>query len=312
MSYFNFLPNTIYGIRGTNDKIVVKNILARAKIMDAMKNFLSASAEYTIADEERPEHLAHRVYKRADYHWVILMFNEIHDPYFSWPLSTNELEKHMEKTYSGKALFINTGGFLEDGRDAIVNETIGLPHDRKLPHFEVGSTIFQYGDTGQKIASATITSWDPNLWKITIDNIDGVFKLQQNAATVDLSTGNLNPIGNPLALRRDLRCLNSKGQWISASLLRITDDNRYALHHFENEMEETVSPWYVPKNSASPLIERYVNGRQEVIETAEGTFSIVTNLAHEERVNDAKRNIKVMRPEYIDPLLKEMSRVMGV
>jgi len=311
MSYFDFLPNTIYGIRGTQDRIVVRNILGRAKILDAVKNFISASAEYTISDEERPEHIAHRVYGRADYHWIILMFNEIHDPYFDWPMSINELEKHMEKSYSGKSLFINTGGIVEIGTRAIMNETVGLPHDRRLPHFEHGTDLVQLGDEGQIIARTTVSAWDPDLWKITVDDIDGVFKLQTRASNIDIQTGNLLPINDPLILNRDIRCTNSKGNTISASLLRITEDNRYALHHFQNEAEEDVSPWYVPEGDASPLIERYVCGRQEVIETDNGVFSIVTNWTHEEKVNEAKRNIKIMRPEYIDPLLKEMRRALG-
>lgn len=308
MSYFTFLPNTEYRIDSRNT-VIVKNILVRAKILDAMRSLASAAAEYTIVDEERPEHIAHRVYGRADYHWIILMFNEIHDPYFSWPMSINELERHMEKTYTGKALFINTGGTNELGKMAIMNETVGLPHDRRLPHFEVGSTVEQYNAAGVRIAHGKIKSWDPNLWKIEVDDIEGVFALQGEAARIDPTIGQLRPISNPLSLPRDIRCTNSQGQVISASLLRIVEDNGYAIHHFEDESETEVSPWYVPKESASPLIERYVVGRQEVIATAEGTYSFVTNWTNEERRNETKRNIRVMKPNYIDPLMRQLTNL---
>ena len=308
MSYFTFLPNTEYRLDSGNT-VIAKNILVRAKIMDAMRTLASAAAEYTIVDEERPEHIAYRVYGRADYHWIILMFNEIHDPYFSWPMSINELERHMLKSYPGKSLFINTGGTNELGKSAIMNETVGVPHDRRLPHFEAGSTVEQYDSSGTRIAYGKILSWDPNLWKIEVDVTEGVFQLQGLAARVDANTGQLNPVANPLSLLRDIRCTNSQGNVISASLLRITDQNPYAIHHFENESEIEVSPWYVPEGSASPLIERYVVGRQEVIETAEGTYSIVTNWTNEDRRNESKRNIRVMKPNYIDPLMRELNRL---
>lgn len=301
MSYFTFIPNTQYTFDGQKTTIV-KNILVRAKILESLRALIGSSAEYTVADGEKPEHIAHRVYGRADYHWIILMFNEIHDPYFSWPMSTNELERHMEKTYPGKALYINTGGVIEQGTGAIRNETRGVPHDRRLPHFEVGSTIRQVDASGNQIASGKIISWDPNLWKIVVEDVVGVFRLQGNAANTSL-------VLNPLSLARDIRCTNSQGQEISASLLRINDMNSYSLHHFENESQEVVSPWYVLPTTSTPLIERYVVGRQEIIESAEGPYLAVTNWQHEEKKNEAKRNIRVMTPNYIDPLLRELSRV---
>lgn len=304
MSYFTFLPNTEYTVQSDSSTKIVKNILARAKIVDAMRSLASAYAEYTIEDGERPEHIAHRVYGRADYHWIILLFNEIHDPYFSWPLSINELENHMTDTYPGKALFINTGGRIVSGLDAIRNETAGVPHERNQPHFEVGSTIRQVDSSGNELASAKILYWDPNLWKIVVNDITGVFRLQGSAV------GTL-PVNNPLLLDRDIRCVNSIGEEISASLLRITDSDQYGLHHFENEAGQVISPLYIPANSASPLIERYVVGRQEVIETAEGTYAIKTNWNYEDDRNETKRNIRVMKPNYIDLLLKELSRVLG-
>ena len=310
MPYFTFLPNTQYTLDG-NNTVIVKNIMVRAKILDTIRSLVASAAEYTVQDEEKPEHIAYRVYGRADYHWIVLMFNEIHDPYFSWPMSTNELERHMAKTYTGKALFINTGGVVEEGKNAIRNETKDVVHDRRLPHFEVGSTVRQVDGAGNQLARATITAWDPDLWKIEIDNIQGVFRLQGEAARVDALTGQPIVISDPLALARDIRCTNSQGQEISASLLRITDDNQYSLHHFVNKSGETISPWYIPKDSSSPLIERYVVGRQEAIDTQEGTYSIVTNWSYEEEKNDSKRNIRVMKPNYIDPLLRELSRVFS-
>lgn len=311
MSYFSFLPNVQYRISDNSHRIVAKNILVRAKILEGIRNLISSSAEYTVQDGEKPEHIAHRVYGRADYHWIILLFNEIHDPYFDWPMTANELSVHMEKAYSGKSLFINTGGIVESGKFAIMNETIGIPLDRKQPHFEVGSTIEQYDTVGLRIASATIKSWNPDLWKIDVENVNGVFRLQGNAALMDIATGNLNPVLDPMSLPRDIRCKNSNGHVISASLLRVVEDSRFAINRFVDDSEQQVNSWYVPEGSASPLIERYVNGRQEVIETQEGTYSVMSNLAYEQAHNDSKRNIKVMRPEYIDPLLKEMSRVLG-
>jgi hypothetical protein len=40
-----------------------------------------------------------------------------------------------------------------------------------------------------------------------------------------------------------------------------------------------------------------------------GYANIVTNIQYEEEKNDSKRKIKVMRPEYIDPVLRDFRRL---
>lgn len=319
MGYFDFLPNSQYSINGGLDVKAVKNILVRAKITDGLKALMSSYAEYSIADGEKPEHIAHRVYGRTDYHWIVLMFNEIHDPYFSWPLSSSEFERHMEKTYSGKALHVNTGGIVERGSGAIFNRTRGVPHDRTIPYFEVGSAVEQYDiqEPTRKIATGTIKSWNPNLWKIEVDDVIGVFRPQGVAAR-------LTGISDPTALPHDIVCTNSRGDQITASLLRSIDSNQNAIRHFEDEQGEIVSPWYIPTREegadASPLIERFVVGKQEVIDAVvllpDGSdgrkvYSAITNMVYEEQLNESKRNIRVMAPIYIDSLIRELNNVLG-
>jgi hypothetical protein len=321
MTYFSILPNIQYSPNGIDQK-VAKNILVRARIVEGLRNLMGASAEYRVVDGEKPEHIAHRVYGRPDFHWIVLMFNEIHDPYFSWPMSDNEMKNHMEKTYPGKALHIGTGGIVERGTSAIFNTTKGVPHDRRLPYFESGTIVEQYdiNNPQVKIASAKIRSWDPDLWKLEIEDIDGVFRLQGDAARIDPTIGQLAYISDPISLRKDIVCTNSKGDRISASLLRVIDDNQYAIHHFVNETGEIVSPWHTPKGSASPLIERFCVGRQEVIEvldelpdgtSATRTYSSVTNFTYEEDRNESKRSIRVMDPAYIDTLMRELNAMFG-
>lgn len=311
MSYFTFFPNTEYSLPGQKP-IVLRDIMMRAKILEGMRSLVGTYAEYTIADGERPEHIAHRVYGRPDYHWMILLFNEIHDPYYEWPMSTGEMEKHIEKTYPGKALIVNTGGIVEGGRAAIFNETIGVPHDRRKPHFETGFLIEQMDESSQKLASTNVYSWDPNLWKIVVSSeLSGSFRLLGDAAKTSIETGELLPILDPSSLQKDIHCANSQGHSISTSLIRVTEENRHAIHHFEDENGIEVSPWLVPKGSSSPLIERYALGRQESINTAEGTYTFVTNSQYEDRKNEAKRKIRVMKPAYTDAVIRQLSALVG-
>lgn len=54
---------------------------------------------HTITDGETPETLSHKYYGTAGDHWVILLVNNIVDPYFDWVLSNRELVDMIKATY---------------------------------------------------------------------------------------------------------------------------------------------------------------------------------------------------------------------
>ena len=54
---------------------------------------------YDVRDGETPEMIAHRLYDDATLHWVILLFNEIHDRYHQWPMSTVQFEDYLTDKY---------------------------------------------------------------------------------------------------------------------------------------------------------------------------------------------------------------------
>lgn len=81
MSYFSSFPITPIILDKENLNIVqARNILIRAKFSDYIKNIDSLFYDYLIKDGEKPETLSYKLYGRSDYHWLILMFNELIDP----------------------------------------------------------------------------------------------------------------------------------------------------------------------------------------------------------------------------------------
>lgn len=301
MGYFNFLPNILYRDEFGNN-IVVRNIIARGQILDILKESAASAADYRIRDGEKPETLAHRVYGRSDYHWLILLFNEILNPYFDWPLTMNEMEHHMENVYSGSVLYTHP--------NSMVDEDVKTPFDRRLPHLEVGDYIEQINRLGQVLGTGKVKSWDPDLYKIVIEKTSGKFNLiGAAAASRDIY------IGDPSELDLDIRTKNRNGKTISFPMVRFVEDNKYGLHHFEKEDGEIISPHFTP-NQAASMIDRFVLGKVEYFDLgidssgeSLGYANIITNIQYEEAKNDSKRKIKVMRPEYIDPVLRDFRRL---
>ena len=217
-------------------------------------------------------------------------------------MSANELEKHLEASYPGKCLFVDPVGLHDVDADR--------HFDRRLPHFGAGDIVRQRNENGAVVASAEVSSWNPDLYMLTVSSASGIFALHGEAAR------NTSVISDRTVLTRDLSTVTSQGRNVSVPVVRVTDDARYALNRFEDSSQRTISPWFRPKGSAVPLVDRYALGRQEVVPMGLddggeelGNATIVTNIEHEERTNDAKRSIRVMRPEYIDLVMRDFRRL---
>jgi hypothetical protein len=155
MPYFSYFPSIQYLTDPTDftKVITVKDITVRAKISDYFKNAAITSLPYYIQDGERPETLSYRVYDRVDLYWTILLFNEIHDPTFEWPLSTAELEDKLAAKYGGYALY-----YPDTARIARC-----LPTSRYLQNTTIlanAKTISQVMADGSVI-TANVVKWDP-------------------------------------------------------------------------------------------------------------------------------------------------------
>lgn len=54
---------------------------------------------YDVRDGETPEMIAHRYYEESEYHWIILLANDIQDYYNEWPMAVPQLEKFIVSKY---------------------------------------------------------------------------------------------------------------------------------------------------------------------------------------------------------------------
>lgn len=97
MSYFSYFPLTTYTNNST--EIIVTDILRRAKFISEYKPYTDLYFSYTIMDGDTPQSLALKYYGSVNYYWVILLFNEIHNPEFDWPMEQSKLERYCSEKY---------------------------------------------------------------------------------------------------------------------------------------------------------------------------------------------------------------------
>jgi hypothetical protein len=284
MSYFNNVPMVSYPITSTKTGVTsnytARNILVRARILQNIKDATTTYLTYSVRDGERPEHLAKRIYGRSDLHWIILMFNDIIDPMFQWPLSSNEVTNIVDTRYSGVAYFIDMKNPLRGGDDF---------------WFEVGTKITISGSSSTPIVS----EWNPDLYKIVV------------------------PSGSPTTTAsKVITQTRSDGKVVSATVKRVVADNRYAVHHFvnsdtgETEDHHTLASdpdrFFNASTEEASVLDRYILGNEVLTlpSTISGQDSItivpVTNYEYEISENDSKRQVKVMRSQLVDQIIKDM------
>lgn len=99
--YFNFFPKTFYSLsdKSTSADLVI-NLIARFGFEQSLKENSSIFYPYDIQDGDTPESIANKYYGSPERHWVVLLFNDIIDPQYDWPLDQRTIIKYINDKYT--------------------------------------------------------------------------------------------------------------------------------------------------------------------------------------------------------------------
>jgi hypothetical protein len=50
--------------------------------------------------EDTPESVSEQYYGDQQYYWIILLFNDVKDRFYDWPLTAGQFEKYVQDKYS--------------------------------------------------------------------------------------------------------------------------------------------------------------------------------------------------------------------
>ena len=100
--YFNYFPKTNYTFdyKTKNITEVATNIISRYAFESSLKNNSLSFYDYSIQDSDTPEIIAFKYYGNPERHWIVLMFNDIFDTQYDWPLNYNNFIKYVDSKYS--------------------------------------------------------------------------------------------------------------------------------------------------------------------------------------------------------------------
>ena len=108
-NYFRNLPKVGYDINGTGKEsfLSVTNIMKRVKFKPSALEDISNYYPYFVKEGERPDIIAHAQYGNIGYAYLILLVNDIYDPNFDWPLSSQIFEKFIINKYGSVTIALS-------------------------------------------------------------------------------------------------------------------------------------------------------------------------------------------------------------
>jgi hypothetical protein len=138
----------------------VTNILNSIVVQYEASRNTSLFYYYSLQEGERPEHVAYDAYENAELHWIILLMNNVIDPFHDWYMSSQELSSHIVSKYGEEGAnnihhFINIDDpenpTIVDQYDEMrylkyLNDGIELPHNIS----PVTNSRYEHGENEKK------------------------------------------------------------------------------------------------------------------------------------------------------------------
>lgn len=98
--YFNKFPKTLYSFDFVNQSPqVVTNIMTRVRTKYNIADNAVVFYKYQLEDGDTPEIVASKIYGNPEYHWIIVLVNNLSDPQFEFPLDSRSLDRMIVKKY---------------------------------------------------------------------------------------------------------------------------------------------------------------------------------------------------------------------
>lgn len=102
-NYFGRYIKLAYKLPGDTEAVLSTNIMERVRVLNENLDKVFHYYDYVVKDGETPEMLAERFYDDPEAHWLILLTNNIVNPYEEWVREQSVFDKYLEDKYGSIA-----------------------------------------------------------------------------------------------------------------------------------------------------------------------------------------------------------------
>jgi Base plate wedge protein 53 len=175
--FFQKIPTIGFDIDGSGEKTLAVDILQRIKMRDVLLNNYLIFYTYTVKDGETPEMIADKLYGSSQYHWIVLLANNIVDPFYDWPMNQDDLIETIRAKYSAP----NVDGLIYayqtvDHYEDKYGNTIDLVTYQSLPAAERREVRIYDQEVANNEAKRSIRLLDPQYITQVDNEADSIMK----------------------------------------------------------------------------------------------------------------------------------------
>ena len=303
-SYFRKVPNFEYvnrtkGNTDISNYITVKNLFKRGKIRPDIFGNVSFFTKYKIIGDERPDNVAFKEYNDSSLDWVVLLSNNILNIQDEWPLSQISLDEVLLDKY----------GTYEELHSGIHHyETIEIKNTK-------GGIILPGG-------LETPNKWrtNGNFIQATNTKVNQISGSDAKVATVTMYNGIKNlTVGSEVLINKVSSSVYN-GRFPITSVLKVGDvviKFTYDLPSIPDvklpEIEGTEEVTFTVEGTVGVgnayYYEYYDDNAYHTIPVANMTKA-VTNYQYEINKEDDKRNIFLLKPDYLNVIFNDLDDIM--
>ena len=162
-NYFRNLPKVRYDINGAqpNKYLNVTNIMKRISFKPSVIEDISDYLPYRVNDGERPDTISYQRYGSVAYAYLIMLVNDIYDPLFDWPLSSQQFERYLTNKYGSVSAAMGETKYYYQIVRAEVART-GTSERVPTVKFIVDQTTYDALETGDR-TTQTAYEWEDEL-----------------------------------------------------------------------------------------------------------------------------------------------------
>jgi hypothetical protein len=295
-TYFNTFPLIDYnGDPATN-------ILRRVDFNNKVKNFITAFYPYTMTTDERVDHVAFNYYQDVDLDWLIYHTNDIVDPYYGVPLSSDDFEKYIKEKYGSirvakrKVLFYKNN---YESDDSVISTSV---YDALASTSNLNETTGEIDIQNQK------KYYDPILSAM------GVYAYERSQVDYTVSTNKIislnfaTTISKPFTVGETIEVNND-----TLAQVAFSNTSTITLQHIIGDFNKTSNFSFTGDESgvtATANADTYSLILDNIPDTEDVYYSPVYAYDYEEELNEKKRDIYLIDRNYSETMKKQLKEVM--
>ena len=89
----------VYDMKNNGNYKLLPDIMRRVKLRSGIAAGRYLFDNYDVITGDKPEDVAFKYYGNAEYHWVILLVNNVTDRFYGWPLTQPQLDAFLTDKY---------------------------------------------------------------------------------------------------------------------------------------------------------------------------------------------------------------------